>query len=80
MLLCHCDARIFVKGSLVKEGNSVQCRSGLVSKLGGQNLNHLTSHLNNVETCLINMVTRTLYFGSVKHFSPTRAAAEFKKL
>ena len=33
------------------------------NNVGWQKLNHLTSHLNNVETCVINMIIQILYFG-----------------
>ena len=39
--------------------------------MGWQKLNHLISHLSNVETCVINMITHNLYFGFCQTFSPT---------
>ena len=44
--------------------------------VGGQKLNHLTSHFNNVETCEINMSFQNFYFGLCQHFSPTNMFTE----
>ena len=47
-----------------------QCCS---NNVGGQTLNHLTiSHLNNVETCVINMIIQNLYFAFCQTFQPNR--------
>ena len=42
------------------------------NNVGWQKLNHLTSHLNNVETCVINMITQNLYFGFCQTFQPNK--------
>ena len=42
------------------------------SYIVGQKLNHLTSHLNNVETCVINMIIQKLYFGFCQTFQPNK--------
>ena len=38
------------------------------NNVGWQKLNHLISHLNNVETCVINVITKNLYFGFSQTF------------
>ena len=43
---------------------------------GWQKLNHLTSHLNNVETCVINMITQNLYFGFCQTFQPNKCVRD----
>ena len=40
--------------------------------IGLQKLNHLTSHLNSVETCVINMIMQNLYFGFCQTFQPNK--------
>ena len=40
------------------------------NNVGRQKLNHLTSHLNNVETCVTNMIIQNLYFGFCQTFQP----------
>ena len=42
------------------------------NNVGWQKLNHLTSHLNNVETCVIKMITQNLYFGFCQTFQPNK--------
>ena len=44
------------------------------NNVGGQKLNNLTSHLNNVETCVINMIIQNLYFGFCQTFQPNKFA------
>ena len=46
------------------------------NNVGGQKLNHLTSHLNNVETCVINMITQNLYFGFCQTFQPNKCVCD----
>ena len=46
------------------------------NKVGWQKLNHLTSHLNNVETCVINMITQNLYFGFGQIFQPNKCVRD----
>ena len=45
-------------------------RTELAQQCGLTKLNHLTSHLNNVETCVINMITQNLYFDFYQTFQP----------
>ena len=42
------------------------------NNVSGQKLNHLTSHLNNVETRVINMNIQNLYFGFCQTFQPNK--------
>ena len=42
------------------------------NNVGRQKLNHLTSHLNNVETCVINMIIQNLYFCFCQTFQPNK--------
>ena len=44
--------------------------------MGLQKLNHLTSHLNNVEMCVINMITQNLYFGFCQTFQPNKCVRD----
>ena len=46
------------------------------NNVGWQKLNHLTSHLNNVETCAINMITLNLYFGFCQTFQPNKCVRD----
>ena len=39
---------------------------------GGQKVNHLKSHLNTVETCVINMIIQNLYFGFCQTSQPDK--------
>ena len=43
---------------------------GPTNYVRGQKLNHVTSHLNNVETCVINMIIQNLYFGFCQTLQP----------
>ena len=41
-----------------------------------QKFNHLTSHLNNVETYEINMIIQNLYFGFCQTFHPNKCVLD----
>ena len=43
-----------------------------LSRFDSKILIHLTSHLNNVETCVINMIMQDLYFGFCQTFQLNR--------
>ena len=44
----------------------------LTNNVGWQKLDHLTSHLKNVKTSVINMIIQNLYFGFCQTFQPNR--------
>ena len=63
----------FEKVSIYKKMSEWIClasnwRTLLVQQCALTKVNHLTSHLNNVETCVINMITQNLYFGFCQTF------------
>ena len=47
-----------------------------LTNIVGPKLNHLTSHLNNVETCVINMITQNLHFGFYQTFQPKKGVRD----
>ena len=46
------------------------------NNVGGEKLSHLKSHLNNVETCVINMIIQNLYFGVCQTFQPNKCVCD----
>ena len=42
------------------------------NNVGGQKLNHLISHLSNVETSMINMIIQNFYLGFCQTFQPNK--------
>ena len=46
------------------------------NNVGWQKSNHLTSHLNNVETCVMNMIPQNLYFGFCQTVQPNKCVCD----
>ena len=46
------------------------------NNVGWQKLKHLTSYFNNMETCVINMITQNLYFGFCQTFQPNKCVRD----
>ena len=68
VILTHYNDNPRFLGLLGWRQSDEQCWS---NNVGGQKLNHLTSHLNSVETCPISMIIQNLYFGFCQTFQPT---------